>query len=103
MTSTRRVLGFISAVILLPLVAVTTAATSASAADGSLFQPLSGFRPGDSANVSVRPSQFLAYRADLAGIRATLAGSGTSTLSIPDPAGTLTEFALTEDSVMAPA
>jgi hypothetical protein len=101
-TSTRRIVALLSA-LLLPLFAVTVVTTTATAADGSLFQPLSGYKPSSSANVSVRPTQFKAYRADLAGIRAQLAGGGTRTLSIPDPAGTLTDFSLTEDSVMAPA
>src|SRR4051794_19365507 len=99
---TRRVLTFLTA-LLLPLFAVSVVTTTASAADGSLFQPLSGYKPSDSANVSVRPTSYTAYRADLAGIRAQLAGGGTRTLSIPDPAGTLTDFSLTEDSVMAPS
>jgi hypothetical protein len=98
-----RALAAVTAFLLLPLIAVTTAEPSASAAGGSLFQPLSGYRPNGSASVSVRPTQFLAYRADLAGIRAQLSGGGTSTLSIPDPAGTPTDFIVAEDSVLAPA
>src|SRR4051812_19147264 len=97
---TRRVLTFLTA-LLLPLFAVSVVTTTASAADGSLFQPLSGYKPSDSATVSVRPTSYTAYRADLAGIRAQLAGGGTKTLSIPDPAGRATEFSVHEDSVMA--
>jgi hypothetical protein len=106
------VLALLGALLLVPLVALTTAATAAtavttapaaSAADGSLFRALSGYRLSDSANVSVRPTQFRAYQADLAGIRASLAGGRPTTLSIPDPAGTPTDFTVAEDSVMAPA
>ncbi|HEX5090107.1 MAG TPA: M12 family metallo-peptidase, partial [Nocardioides sp.] len=102
MTSTRRIVALLSA-LLLPLFAVSVVTTTASAADGSLFQPLSGFKPSASANVSVRPTAYKAYRADLAGIRAQLAGSGNKTLSIPDPAGTMTDFTVAESSVMAPS
>jgi hypothetical protein len=98
-----RLLALLGALLLVPLIAVTTAGTPASAAGGSLFQPLSGYRSSGSANVSVRPTQFRAYRADLTGLRATLAGGGPTTLSIPDPAGTPTDFSVVEDSVMEPA
>jgi hypothetical protein len=101
--SPQRLLALVTALLLVPLIAVTTVGTTASAADGSLFHPLSGFKPGSSAAMSVRPTQFQTYRADLAGIRARLAGGGTTTLSIPDPAGTPTDFSVAEDSVMAPA
>jgi hypothetical protein len=98
----RRLIALLSALFLFPLIAVTTATQTASAADGArLFTPMPGFTPSALSDASVRPSQFKAYRADLAGLRAQLAG-GRTTLTIPDPAGTPTEFSVVEDSVMEP-
>jgi hypothetical protein len=90
--------------ILLPVLAVTAASSTASAADDSapLFTALPAFSPSASDDAGARPTQFKAYRADLAGIRAQLAG-GRTTLSIPDPAGTPTDFSVVEDSAMEPA
>ena len=62
---------------------------------------MTGFRPSAIERCSVRPSHFSAYRVDLAGLRALLAG-GAAKLAIPDPAGTPTEFTVVEDSVMEP-
>ena len=97
----RRLIALLSVLFLVPLIAVTTQSPSASAAGGGLFQPLPAFSPSAVNDASVRPSQFKAYRADLAGLRAQLA-SGRTTLTIPDPAGTATEFSVAEDSVMEP-
>jgi hypothetical protein len=95
-------IALLSALFLVPLIAVTTATNTASAADdAALFKPMPAFTPSALSDPSVRPSQFKAYRADLAGLRAQLAG-GKTTLTIPDPAGTPTEFDVVEDSVMAP-
>ena len=103
MTTARRLIALLSALFLVPLLAVTTATNTASAADdAALFKPMPAFTPSATSDASVRPSQFKAYRVDLAGIRAQLAGGGTSTLTIPDPAGTPTEFNVVEDSVMEP-
>ena len=103
MTTARRLIALLSALFLVPLIAVTTATNTASAADdAALFKPMPAFTPSASSDASVRPSQFKAYRVDLAGIRAQLAGGGTTTLTIPDPAGTPTEFNVVEDSVMEP-
>ena len=103
MTTARRLIALLSALFLVPLIAVATATYTASAADdASLFKPMPAFTPSATSDASVRPSQFKAYRVDLAGIRAQLAGGGTSTLTIPDPAGTPTEFNVVEDSVMEP-
>ena len=65
--------------------------------------PLPGYTPSDSANAAVRPTSYTAYRADLAGVRAQLAGWWHKTLSIPDPAGTATVRRSHEDSVDAAA
>ena len=103
MTTARRIVALLSALFLIPLIAVTTATNTASAADdAALFKPMPALTPSALSDASVRPSQFKAYRADLAGLRAQLAGGGTTTLTIPDPAGTPTEFNVVEDSVMAP-
>jgi hypothetical protein len=98
----RRLIALLAA-LLLPLFAVTVVTTAGASASGddALFTPLPGFKTTGLSDVSVRPSQFRAYRADLAGLRARLAGEQT-TLTIPDPAGTPTEFAVVEDSVMEP-
>ena len=102
MTTARRLIALLSVLFLVPILAVTTATGTASAADdGALFRPLPALTPSSLSDASVRPSQFKAYRVDLAGIRAQLAG-GRTTLSIPDPAGRLTEFNVVEDSVMEP-
>ncbi|WP_051247377.1 M12 family metallo-peptidase [Nocardioides halotolerans] len=101
MTTARRLLALLCALFLVPLLAVTTQASSASAAGGSLFSPLDGFTVGKGGDVRVRPQEFSAYRVDLAGVRAQLAG-GATTLTIPDPAGTPTAFQVREDSVMEP-
>jgi hypothetical protein len=102
-TTARRIVALLSALFLVPLIAVTTATNTASAADdAALFKPMPAFTPSALSDASVRPSQFKAYRADLAGIRAQLAGGGRTTLTIPDPAGTPTEFNVVEDSVMEP-
>jgi hypothetical protein len=102
-TTARRLIALLSALFLVPLIAVTTATSTASAADdAALFKPMPGFTPSASSDASVRPTHFKAYRADLAGIRAQLAGGGAATLTIPDPAGTPTEFNVVEDSVMEP-
>ncbi len=99
----RRLIALLSALFLVPLIAVTTATNTASAADdAALFKPMPAFTPSELSDATVRPSQFKAYRADLAGLRAQLAGSGGTTLTIPDPAGTPTEFNVVEDSVMQP-
>ena len=69
MTTARRLIALLSALFLVPLLAVTTATNAASAADDSaLFRPCppSSVRDHD---VRVRPSQFKAYRVDLAGMR----------------------------------
>jgi hypothetical protein len=101
-TTARRLIALLSVLFLVPLIAVTAQSSSASAADDNgLFQPLSGFRP--SGSTAVRPVEYQAYRADLSGLRAQLAGTGSKRLSIPDPAGTDTEFTVVEDSVMAPS
>ncbi len=102
MTTARRLLALLSALFLLPLLAVTTATSTASAADGALFAPLSGFEPGKAADVRVRPSEFRAYSVDLDAVRARLAGGGAHQLTVPDPAGTPTTFTVVEDSVMEP-
>jgi hypothetical protein len=94
-------IALLSVLFLVPLIAVTTQTSSASAADDALFQAMPGFRP--SGPSAVKPVDYRAYRVDLAGVRAVLAGSGSSRLSIPDPAGTPTDFRLVEDSVMAPS
>ena len=60
-----------------------------------------GFHPSGPA--AVRPADYRAYRVDLPAVRGLLAGSGSKRLSIPDPAGTATEFTVVEDSVMAPS
>ncbi len=101
MTTARRIIALLSVLFLVPLLAVTTL-SSASAAGDALFQPLPGFRPADGVG-AVRPASFKAYRADLAGIRARLSGPGAHALTVPDPAGTPTDFTLVEDSVMEPA
>ena len=101
MTTARRLIASLSVLFLVPLLAVTTQTSSASAADDALFRAMPGFQP--SGSTAVKPTGYSAYRADLAGLRATLAGSGTKRLSIPDPAGTATEFRVVEDSVMAPS
>ncbi len=99
----RRLIALPSALFLIPLIAVATATNTASAADdAALFKPMPAFTPSATSDASVQPSQFKAYRVDLTGIRAQLAGGGTSTLTIPDPAGTPTEFTVVEDSVMEP-
>ena len=99
----RRLIALPSALFLIPLIAVATATNTASAADdAALFKPMPAFTPSATSDASVQPSQFKAYRVDLTGIRAQLAGGGTSTLTIPDPAGTPTEFNVVEDSVMEP-
>ncbi len=99
MTTARRLIALLSVLFLVPLLAVTTQTSSASAADDALFSALPGFRP--SGPTAVKPLDYRAYRVDLAGVRAALAGAGSSRLSIPDPAGTPTGFTLAEDSVMA--
>ncbi len=102
MTTARRLIALLSALFLVPLIAVTTATDTASAADdAALFKPMPAFTPSALSDASVSPSQFKAYRVDLAGLRGQLAG-GMTTLSIPDPAGTPTEFSVVEDSVMEP-
>ena len=104
MTTPRRLIALLSALFLLPLLAVTTATStaSASAGDRPLFTPLGGFRPGPGADVRVRPHEFRAFRVDLAGVRAALAGGGTHRLAVPAPTGEVATFTVTEDSVMAP-
>ncbi len=102
MTTARRLIALLSVLFLVPLLAVTTQTSSASAAGDAFFQPLPGFRPADGAG-SVRPDAFRAFRADLAGIRARLSGAGHHALSVPDPAGTPTDFTVVEDSVLAPS
>jgi hypothetical protein len=98
----RRVIALVTALLLFPLIVVTAANQTASAADdGALFKPLPSFSPSLVSDASVRPTQFKAYRADLAGLRAQLAG-GKTVLTIPDPAGTPTDFTVVEDSVMQP-
>ncbi len=97
-------IAFLSALFLFPLVAVTTATQTASAADdAALFKPMSGFDVGRGQDVRVRPSDYSAYRVDLAGLRAQLAGGGRAEITIPDPAGTPTTFTVVERSVMEPA
>jgi hypothetical protein len=97
----RRIIALLTAPFLFPLIAVTTANQTASAADdAALFTPLPAFSPSVS-DASVRPTKFKAYRADLVGLRAQLAG-GKTVLTIPDPAGTPTDFTVVEDSVMEP-
>ena len=109
MISARRIVALLSPLLLLPLVAVTAATPGASAARGAaadpdaLFTPLSGFRPGTGDQVRVRPSQFRAYRVDLAGLRTALSGGGTRTLDLPAPTGEVATFRVVEDSVMEPS
>ena len=103
MTTARRLIALLSALVLVPVIAVTTATNTASAADdAALFKPMPAFAPSELSDASVHPAHFQSFRADLAGIRAQLAGGGKTTLTIPDPAGTPTEFAVVEDSVMEP-
>ena len=98
----RRLIALLSALCLLPVLAVTTATGTASAADdAALFKPLPSLSLSALEDPTVRPSQFQAYRVDLAGLRSSLS-SGRARLTIPDPAGTPTEFAVVEDSVMQP-
>ncbi len=104
MTSPRRFIALLSALLLLPVLAVSTSFSTASAArDAGLFRPLDGFTQGKSDHVRVRPTEFTAYRVDLAGLRDRLAGGGQKTLEVPDPTGALTTFTVAEDSVMEPA
>ncbi len=104
MVTLRRFLVLFSALLLLPLLAVSTASSTASAArDSGLFQPLDGFKQGRSDHVRVRPTAFTAYRVDLAGLRDRLAGGGQQTLEVPDPTGELATFTVAEDSVMEPS
>jgi hypothetical protein len=99
----RRLIALLGALILLPLLAVTTTTSSASAVgNGPLFTPLKAFRPGSGDRVRVRPTEFRAYRADVAGIRAALAGGGTRSLDLPAPTGEVATFRVVEDSVMEP-
>ena len=104
----RRLIALLTALFLFPLFAVTNQAAQASPAspapadDGALFAPLTGFTLGKSPQVRVRPSDYSAYRVDLAGLRAQLGSGGKATVSIPDPAGTPTTFNVVEDSVMEP-
>ena len=103
MTTARRLIALLSALLLLPLLAVTAVGASASAAVGDgLFTPLPGFRPASGDQVRVEPREFRAFSVDLAGVRAALGGGGARTLTIPAPTGELAEFTLTEDSVMEP-
>src|SRR5690349_20814988 len=105
MSTPRRLAALISAPLLVPLVAVTTSASSADAADdGALFHSLSGFTVSAQADdVRVRPDSYTAYRLDLAGLRAQLAGAGEHSVDVPDPDGRLVTFVVREDSVMAPS
>jgi len=105
-TTARRLTALSSALLLAPLVAVaavTTSATSATADSvGGLFEPLAGFRQTTSDDARVRPTAYRAFRADLDGIRAELAGGGTRTITVPAPTGETPEFTVAEDSVMEP-
>lgn len=77
----------------------------------SLFTPLDGFslaaRDGDGNRATVRPTEFSAFRLDLAGARDQLtpaaATAGPVEFSVPDPSGTPVTFSVVEQSVMEPA
>lgn len=104
MLTLRRAAALVSLVLVLPLLAligISGPSSAASGADSPLFRVLDGFRlPG---GTSVRPRDFGAYRVDLAGLRATLAGSAAPSLAVPAPTGSTVSFSLAEDSVMEPA
>jgi hypothetical protein len=53
-TTARRLIALLSVLFLVPLLAVTTQTSSASAADDALFQPLPGFKP--TGPTAVRPT-----------------------------------------------
>jgi Metallo-peptidase family M12B Reprolysin-like len=100
-TTARRIIALLTALFLFPLIAVTTANQTASAADdAALFTPLAGFRQPAATQASVRPTAFKAYRVDLAGVRAQLAGEGASSLTIPAPTGEALTFDVAEDPVL---
>ncbi len=103
MTTPRRLIALLAALFLVPLIAVTTATNTASAADdGALFKPMSGFDVGKGQDVRVRPADYSAYRVDLDGLRAQLGSGSEARITIPDPAGTMTTFTVVEHSVMEP-
>src|SRR4051812_5733177 len=100
MSTLRRAAALAFALVLLPVLAVTgSPATGATPVTGTpLFQPLAGFRLPS--QVSVRPEEFRAYRVDLAGVRAQLAGGGARTLILPAPTGEPLTFTVSEDPVL---
>jgi hypothetical protein len=104
MLTLRRTAALVLSFVLLPTLVVTAGAAPSGAApspDRPLFRALDGFHL-PSAELTARPRQFSAYRVELAGVRAALAGSGTQTLAVPAPTGETVAFTVAEDSVMEP-
>ncbi|WP_372728484.1 M12 family metallo-peptidase [Nocardioides sp.] len=105
----------LAASILPPLVSAQAAADPvAPDPASSLFVPLPQFSAATTAKPRVRPTQYAAHRVDVAGVERVLADApdlasveaGTAEpvrFALPDPSGELQEFAVVENSVMAPA